>query len=176
VGPRSWCGVVGLDIVGRHRSWPVAKNQALDSGFGPHCVWLPSGATEWPRRGGVAGSSPHTAHGCPSQLHRRGSGTTTVAGVGVPRGLGVAVRVGSQERWVRTQGEWQLTISLVGNRGGALWDGLSGGMAAAVEGSGGGMAWEFLYWDRGFHWEMAFRQEDLLLVHPISQGPQDCFQ
>jgi hypothetical protein len=28
----------------------------------------------------------------------------------------------------------------------------------------------FLYWNRGFHWEMAFRQESLLSVHPIRQG------
>jgi hypothetical protein len=50
VGPRLWCGMVGHDTVGRHRSGPAAQNLAPDSLFGPHCVWLPSGATEWLRQ------------------------------------------------------------------------------------------------------------------------------
>jgi hypothetical protein len=53
--------------------------------------------------------------------------------------------------------EWKLTCALVGTRGGALWDGLSGGMATTVEGLEGGVAWEYLDWNRGFpgRWRFA---------------------
>jgi hypothetical protein len=55
VGLRLWCGMVGHDSVGWHRSGPAAQNQEPDSGCAPHCVWLPNDATEWLRRGcGVA--------------------------------------------------------------------------------------------------------------------------
>jgi hypothetical protein len=70
-----------------------------------------------------------------------------------------AERSGVGPRGLDPEG-WKPTCALVWTRGGAMWDGLSGGMAATVEGFGGGVAWEYLDWNRGFPWEMAFRLEE----------------